>query len=58
MRGQFAFLLCITPFAAFPFTPVSAATDTDLVINDVTVIPMDKESYDEQIGRASCRERV
>lgn len=47
MRGQFAFLLCITPFAALPFTPVSAATDTDLVINDVTVIPMDKESYDE-----------
>jgi imidazolonepropionase-like amidohydrolase len=47
MRGQFAFLLCITPFAACLATSVSAATDTDLVINDVTVIPMDKESYDE-----------
>ena len=47
MRGRFAFLLYMTPFAAFLSTPVSAATDTELVINDVTVIPMDKESYDE-----------
>jgi len=47
MRGKFAFLLYITPFAAILSTPVSASTDTELVINDVTVIPMDKESYDE-----------
>jgi len=32
---------------ALPATPVSAATHTELVINDVTVIPMDKESGDE-----------
>jgi hypothetical protein len=47
MRGNFAFLLYITLFAAFLSPPVSATMDTELVIEDVTVIPMDKESYDE-----------
>ncbi|MBS0422765.1 MAG: amidohydrolase family protein [Proteobacteria bacterium] len=47
MRGKFAFLLCLTSFVAFVSTSVSAAAGADLVINDVTVIPMDKESADE-----------
>jgi imidazolonepropionase-like amidohydrolase len=47
VRGKFAFLLYITPFAALLPTSIPAATDTELVINDVTVIAMDKESYDE-----------
>jgi imidazolonepropionase-like amidohydrolase len=47
MRRRFAFLLYITPFAALLSTPVSATTDAELVINDVTVIPMDKESAAE-----------
>src|ERR1700749_3333887 len=47
MFGKFAFLLYITLFAAFLSKHVSATTDTELVIDDVTVIPMDKESYDE-----------
>jgi hypothetical protein len=47
MRGKFVFLLYVTPLVAFLSTPASAATGTELVINDVTVIPMDKESGDE-----------
>jgi len=47
MRGKFASLLYLTPFVVLLSAPVSAATDSELVINDVTVIPMDKESGDE-----------
>jgi len=47
MRSQFALLCYLALSVALQSTPISAAAPAELVINDVTVIPMDKESVDE-----------
>jgi imidazolonepropionase-like amidohydrolase len=46
-HARWRLLLSIAPVAAFLSASLAAAAPTDLIINDVTVIPMDEESLEQ-----------
>ena len=47
MSRQFCLLWGLVPWVALLYTRASAATRTELIFDDVTVIPMDKDAGDE-----------